>query len=573
MANQLRNNDIKGIEIKLDGKTHSLIISQMADDTSLFLKSKEEIKKALNIIETFGTFSGLKLNKTKTEGIWIGRLKRSKDKIDNINFTDKPIKVLGVYFGLNKEECNKLNWESKMNKAKNLMKSWEKRHLSIMGKILIIKTLIIPQFTYIASVTFLSKEQIAELEKEIYKFIWNGKRDRVKRQTLIADFEKGGLNMIDVKSYFKALIAKWALYLLNSKDDKWAIIPKFYLNQFGDNLLILYMNTDKNTLNMLHNFKQIPKFYQEVILCWHEYNRNIKEINNFREIRKEILWGNKHIKFKNKPLLMINWIKAGFIRINDILNDQGEISERFILNKLKSKCNWLVELSTIKSAIPKKWKALLNTENSKKTKIHLKNKCFLKEKLTNKTIYKKLLEDRILQNLGFDIWKKKVSVDSTQIYNSLNLIFRNGFPNKLKIFKWKLISYILPNQEQLFRWKISQSPDCPICNKIDNYQHFFLDCRTTLEFWKIVREKFKILHFTRKINLKDIVFGYKIGDKEYNDVNAVLTLIAFSIYKYFYLSDQRKKSVDIYKIFKKEIKDYALSHIHKNFLSKFIKIL
>ena len=61
--------------------------------------------------------------------------------------------------------------------------------------------------------------------------------------------------------------------------------------------------------------------------------------------------------------------------------------------------------------------------------------------------------------------------------------------------------------------------------------------------------------------------------KEYNDVNAVLTLIAFSIYKYFYLSEQRKKSVDIYKIFKKEIKDYALSHIHKNFLSKFIKIL
>ena len=183
MANQLRNNNIKGIEIKLDGKTHNLIISQLADDTTLFLKSKEEIKKALNIIETFGTFSGLKLNKTKTEGIWIGKLKRCKDKIENINFTDKPIKVLGVYFGLNKEECDKLNWDSRINKAKNLMKSWEKRHLSIIGKILIIKTLIIPQFTYIASITLLTKAHIAELENEIYKFIWDGKRDRVKRQT------------------------------------------------------------------------------------------------------------------------------------------------------------------------------------------------------------------------------------------------------------------------------------------------------------------------------------------------------------------------------------------------------
>ena len=31
------------------------------------------------------------------------------------------------------------------------------------------------------------------------KFIWNGKPDKVKRNTLIGDFEKGGLKMIDIK--------------------------------------------------------------------------------------------------------------------------------------------------------------------------------------------------------------------------------------------------------------------------------------------------------------------------------------------------------------------------------------
>jgi hypothetical protein len=33
----------------------------------------------MNIIEEFGNLSGLKLNKYKTEGIWLGRLKHTKD--------------------------------------------------------------------------------------------------------------------------------------------------------------------------------------------------------------------------------------------------------------------------------------------------------------------------------------------------------------------------------------------------------------------------------------------------------------------------------------------------------------
>jgi hypothetical protein len=37
--------------------------------------SKHEITIAMNIIEEFGNLSGFKLNKNKTEGIWLGRLK------------------------------------------------------------------------------------------------------------------------------------------------------------------------------------------------------------------------------------------------------------------------------------------------------------------------------------------------------------------------------------------------------------------------------------------------------------------------------------------------------------------
>jgi hypothetical protein len=62
------------------GSNHNIKISQLADDTTLFLRSKNEISIALNIMEIFGNLSGLKLNRNKTEGIWLGRLKHCKEK-------------------------------------------------------------------------------------------------------------------------------------------------------------------------------------------------------------------------------------------------------------------------------------------------------------------------------------------------------------------------------------------------------------------------------------------------------------------------------------------------------------
>ena len=52
------NIDISGIKIG----TNHVKIAQLADDTTLFLKYSE-ILKGLQIVEEFGSFSGLKLNK------------------------------------------------------------------------------------------------------------------------------------------------------------------------------------------------------------------------------------------------------------------------------------------------------------------------------------------------------------------------------------------------------------------------------------------------------------------------------------------------------------------------------
>jgi hypothetical protein len=58
-----------------------------------------------------------------------------------------------VYILVTIKKTEKLNWENKIDKMNTLFFSWGKRNLTILGKIMIIKALVIPIFTFVASVS------------------------------------------------------------------------------------------------------------------------------------------------------------------------------------------------------------------------------------------------------------------------------------------------------------------------------------------------------------------------------------------------------------------------------------
>ena len=51
-----QDKNIKGIQIKLDGRTHSLKLSQLADDTTVFVQSKIEISIAFTVFRLLTDF-------------------------------------------------------------------------------------------------------------------------------------------------------------------------------------------------------------------------------------------------------------------------------------------------------------------------------------------------------------------------------------------------------------------------------------------------------------------------------------------------------------------------------------
>ena len=96
---------------------------------------------------------------------------------------------------------------------------------------------------------------------------------------------------------------------------------------------------------------------------------------NFREIRKQLIWVNKYIKLKGKCLVNVTWIKSGIICINDTLDEYGRIAEYKIIVKLRNTENWISELNILKKAIPKLWKETLITQDSIKTQVIPKQIC------------------------------------------------------------------------------------------------------------------------------------------------------------------------------------------------------
>lgn len=125
LAEKIRSNKENAIEIKSKSKSKFIHLAQLADDTTLFLKDETAVINCLKIVENFGEFSGLKLNKDKTEGLWLGQAKNRSDTLAGINWGKQHVKALGVFFGYNKKEIEKLNWDTKIESIKKNTKFLE----------------------------------------------------------------------------------------------------------------------------------------------------------------------------------------------------------------------------------------------------------------------------------------------------------------------------------------------------------------------------------------------------------------------------------------------------------------
>jgi hypothetical protein len=116
----------------------------------------------------------------------------------------------------------------------------------------------------------------------------------------------------------------------------------------------------------------------------------------------------------------------------------------------------------------------------------------------------------------------------------------------------------------LKQWRIVNNSDCLVCKEKENYKYFYFDCKYNKKYWQEVKKRTTNLYIGDHVfNLESLVFGYKIYDQAYFDLNLLITLIFFSIYKAYYISNQKQKKVDIFKIVKDEVNNVFDTNIFR----------
>ena len=117
------------------------------------------------------------------------------------------------------------------------------------------------------------------------------------------------------------------------------------------------------------------------------------------------------------------------------------------------------------------------------------------------------------------------------------------------MFRWKLFHFIIQNKVLLSKWKIVGNNLCNFCKLDEDYSNYFITSTFLKGFWTKFQNLMKGLGIENKIILNHIVLGYKIDDKNYLALIFLITVVGFSVYKSYYVSEQKTKYIDVYRIF------------------------
>ena len=263
-------------------------ISQFADDATCFLQDWQSVIELFKLAKMFKHISGLSLNENKTLLIWLGPWRTKTNNPLSLQQQGECFNMLGIYMGRNKDKLHKANFLDKIEKLKQVLNMWGARNLSLIGKILAVKSVGISNLIYSMTNMSCDIKTIVNVQQVLNKFVWRNKPSKVKHSSMIADYEGGGLKLIDVKSMNMALKMPWISRILSG--DKWSTLINSQLQKYGGLKFMMQCNFEKGT------FDTIPEFYKDILRFFSYIFVN--------KSARYIIWNNKEVLIDKKKYLL-----------------------------------------------------------------------------------------------------------------------------------------------------------------------------------------------------------------------------------------------------------------------------
>ena len=165
--------NITGIIIREE----NIKLTQFADDTTVIPDgSQHSLESALNTVEIFGNYSGLKMNIEKTMVIWLGHKRFCKEKLDvkfKLEWGKTEFSMLGLRFSTNLKDIPYINFTDTLRRIKKEMGNWKSRFLTPFGRITRIKTLFLPKLIHLFMSLPVPNALLQEINSLMYEFLWD----------------------------------------------------------------------------------------------------------------------------------------------------------------------------------------------------------------------------------------------------------------------------------------------------------------------------------------------------------------------------------------------------------------
>ena len=563
LANKIRNDpNIKGV--KIDDETFKL--AMMADDITLINKDIESIINAVTIFNEFAQCSGLKLNLTKTEIIPIGSQSNKEitlpSYLNKINVKHGPFKALGIWFSLNNQEIQSLNVTDRIKSINTLLNIWKSRKLSLKGKITILRTQILPQIQFLFSMIPIEESLLKQIDKVFFDFLWNNKPAKIKRSTIIAPIDEGGLGMIDVYEVHATAKCSWLRRLFDNAETKWKVI---FLNLLNIPKHMLNKNLGEETCKRCKS-----NFHKQTLISWIKVHGI--EPKSYKDVINQYLTYNKRIHINRKPIFP-SFFKGTIssprdIRILNMLTPQNEfLNIQEFNNKNQSNLTQL-DYNALKSSIPKEWKTLfLQNRNdiyiqSTEPNIKIGNINKSISIIKSKELYNNLIINKIKAPTAIECWIDIYpfleKYDWKEIYN---IPFRYVREPYLQSFQYKIINRILNTNEKLYKWSIKQFSTCNFCESIDTIEHHLYQCVESKRIWNKL-EGWIYQHLEIKLNLRECEVLFGLPNTKNDHIEPINFLI---ILTKWYINSQRSLDKQLYfiellNIIREKIKLFILNN-------------
>ena len=480
--------NIRGIKIV----KNEVKLTSYADDASYFLKDKSSAEKLLLVINQFSKVSGLEVNRTKSECLLLDfemNLSTQDGKLCGIPVVEN-LKILGHYFGKNKIICDFQNFYSKVNKFEKIENIWKQRSLTIMGKNLLINSLLNSLFIFNAQIEIPPVEFIKIIDAKNKAFLWGG-IPKIAHHSIIADYHEGGIKYKDLNTFIMSVNLKFLLRVKVNCNLNSTCLLRFWLMQLfqipteckNEEQLYFHEFFSKQ-VNILDCKLKVPRkalwnghpFYYSVLKS---YEKCLEQLPKSQEnILSMPIWYNNILGTKFDLKLS----QAGYNYLRDLYVNGQPLTVRHsvnngltppiahslvtIIDKIPPFINNILSRNDIQIVLIFPFQAICHTEDDR----------YLM-RMDSKAIYNVLIYKHGTLPRGLLHWCSELELSDYQIKTALTFAHKCCPSIFDRVFQYKIVTQILPTNEYLMRYKVKDTNTCDRCIiECDTIVHRLYEC-------------------------------------------------------------------------------------------------